>query len=485
MWLNKLKSVKVGKRITLTFTLFSLTILSIIILVSTISVQAYLKGHEKKEFIRLNRQVIEACFQEHTLNIKNKPLTEETLRILKEDTTVNYSIQDNQGYQYANNTHYEAFFRNVSVLKKIKDNTVIFKSAKDINQTEIPVSTIEQDDIRYYYTHCILKLNDGYMLDLQLAKNVQINYSFIFYMTISGILSFLCGLILIGVFAAFVSNRVMLPFHKIADTSNDLQLPTALKTEWTPEQTDGDTRAMIIALNEMVNRLNKAYTKQTQLLSDVSHELRIPLTIVQGYLDIIQSFGAEDEQLMEESLDAIAWEVENMKQLIEKLLLLQKIENRTLKFKPEKVCISELVQKTADELQMIAPQHQVQAVLSQQPVYAKTDPNLLTQALRALGDNSIKYTPENGHIRLILVADKHYVYISIEDNGIGISAKNQRNVFERFYRVDTSRSREVKGSGLGLSIVKAIIERMKGQIAIKSGEGKGTTITIRLKKYKD
>jgi signal transduction histidine kinase len=144
--------------------------------------------------------------------------------------------------------------------------------------------------------------------------------------------------------------------------------------------------------------LDDAFEEQKRFVSDVSHELRIPITIIQGYVDIIQTWGKNDEKLMNESLDAISAETLNMKELVEKLLLLQKLGSGNYNFDLQKIDINRMLEKAVFETNLIAPQHIVVNELSDLSAFVLADRSLLAQSIRSIIDNSIKYTRTKGDV---------------------------------------------------------------------------------------
>ena len=243
------------------------------------------------------------------------------------------------------------------------------------------------------------------------------------------------------------------------------------------DESHKELKELAQAINLMLNRISASYQSQIRFVSDASHELRTPISVIQGYVNLLDRWGKNDEKALQESIDAIKSETENMKTLVEHLLFLARGDNDTLQLHLEKFDISELVEEIVREAKMIDTAHDFQMQL-QHPVMLIADRQLMKQAIRILLDNSIKFTPDNESIVLKVMESDNQVKISVQDNGIGIPPEDLPHIFDRFYRSDESRARKTGGSGLGLSIAKWIIERHLGQFEVISRVDIGTRTTI-------
>ena len=222
-----------------------------------------------------------------------------------------------------------------------------------------------------------------------------------------------------------------------------------------------------------------AQERMTRFVSDASHELRTPLTVILGYSDMLSRWGREDKDILAEGITAIRSEAENMQQLIEKLLFLARADQKRQAVHKEAVLLSEILADTMEKMQMVTSSHEVVLDRNDEAVVS-ADPVLLRQLFRVFLENSRKYTPAGGHIRAssILAEDGKSVMVTLSDDGIGIAPEHQAHIFERFYRVDSSRTKETGGSGLGLSIARWIAEQHDIRIVVKSAEGQGTSISL-------
>lgn len=234
------------------------------------------------------------------------------------------------------------------------------------------------------------------------------------------------------------------------------------------------------AINNMLTRIDEAYRAQVRFVSDASHELRTPIAVIQGYANLLDRWGKNNQETMQEAIDAIKGESSSMKDLIEQLLFLARGDNETLQLYPEDFSASEMLEEIIKETIMINPTHTLQLKMQSDVFLKNADRQLIKQALRILIDNSIKYTPQNSEIAISLSREDGTARICVQDNGIGIDPESLPHIFDRFYRSDESRARKTGGSGLGLSIMKWIIDRHGGSIEVVSRKGIGTKTSILL-----
>lgn len=243
------------------------------------------------------------------------------------------------------------------------------------------------------------------------------------------------------------------------------------------DNSQDELKDLASAINEMLNRINASYQSQVRFVSDASHELRTPISVIQGYVNLLDRWGKKDEKTLQESIDAIKSETQNMKELVEQLLFLARGDNETIQLHREDFDACEVVEEIARETQMIDPNHSFDVDLKES-AYINADKQLIKQAIRILVDNSIKFTPKGGQITLKVAVKDDSAHITVQDTGIGIAPENLSKIFDRFYRSDESRARKTGGSGLGLSIAKWIIERHGAHFEILSRVDIGTRISI-------
>ena len=242
-----------------------------------------------------------------------------------------------------------------------------------------------------------------------------------------------------------------------------------------------ELRGLAEAINGLLERIDEAYRSQKRFVSDASHELRTPIAVIQGYANLLDRWGKTDEKTLQESIDAIKNEAAGMKDLVEQLLFLARGDNETMAVELSVFDLHVLAEEVWQETRMIDVSHEF--VFTGKPgLTIEADRGLMKQAVRILVDNSIKYTPAREKITLRVDGDIQQVYLTVQDNGIGIVPEDLPYIFDRFYRSDESRARKTGGAGLGLSIAKWIAHRHGGHLEVMSRKDFGTRISLVLPK---
>ncbi len=237
----------------------------------------------------------------------------------------------------------------------------------------------------------------------------------------------------------------------------------------------------VIAVIQDITEHVKLDNMQKELVADVSHELKTPITSIMGYADTLLE-GEYDKETEKKFLNVIATEARRMAKLVTDLLTLSRYDNNKKNVQKESFDLGDLVKKCQDKLaiEIKKKNHKVNCFVTADvpPVYA--DKYDIERVVLNILTNSIKYTPDGGEIKIYVGFVYNDAYIKIFDNGIGIPEEDLSRIFERFYRVDKARTREMGGTGLGLSIAKEILDKNGGSIDIKSVVGQGTEVVIRI-----
>jgi len=226
-----------------------------------------------------------------------------------------------------------------------------------------------------------------------------------------------------------------------------------------------------------MDRIETAYNKQNQFVSDASHELRTPISVIQGYTRMLERWGKDDPEVLAEAIEAIGKETDNMKELVEKLLFIARNDKDTLALNKEKFSLSDMMEELIKETRMVNRQHIIEDSI-EKDIEIIGDRNLIKQAMRIFTDNAQKYTEPGKKIEIGLKKEENRAIMSVKDSGCGIDSKDIHNIFDRFYRADQSRDRNKGGHGLGLSIARIIILRHGGKIHVKSKLGEGSTFSV-------
>ncbi|MDO5040523.1 MAG: ATP-binding protein [Peptoniphilus sp.] len=238
----------------------------------------------------------------------------------------------------------------------------------------------------------------------------------------------------------------------------------------------------IIVVLQDITKEHALETMRKEFVANVSHELKTPITSIKSYTETLLDSGNFTEQ-DRKFLDVINKENNRMSSIVTDLLQLSDIDYKSYAFKYEPIDTYDAISSVLESLELFIKEkkHRIKLDVDMDIKDIFADRNSLDRILINIISNAVKYTDDRGRIRISATSDEAYVKISVEDNGIGIPQKDMDRIFERFYRVEKSRSREMGGTGLGLAIAKELTELMKGSLKLSSRYGEGTTVTIRLR----
>ncbi|MCE5047342.1 HAMP domain-containing sensor histidine kinase [Staphylococcus equorum] len=302
--------------------------------------------------------------------------------------------------------------------------------------------------------------------------NTLVN-SLYFIALIFGIIATFITAIVSYFFSSQITKPLILMSNKMQQIRRDgFQEKVELNTNY--EETDN----LIVTFNEMMFQLEESFNQQRQFVEDASHELRTPLQIIQGHLNLIQRWGKKDAAILEESLDISLEEMMRITKLVEELLLLTKDNNNSRDGEIENVDINQEITSRIKSLKQLHQDYKFEFEAFPKPLNIKINRYQLEQILIIFIDNAMKYDQHNKHIHIQTNLRNKQISIEITDHGVGIPKEDIEFIFDRFYRVDKSRSRKLGGNGLGLSIAKKIIELNHGTIQVESEIGKYTTFKI-------
>ncbi|MCC2548410.1 cell wall metabolism sensor histidine kinase WalK [Hymenobacter sp. BT175] len=234
-----------------------------------------------------------------------------------------------------------------------------------------------------------------------------------------------------------------------------------------------------------IDELKRLQALRREFLADVSHELKTPIFAAQGFLHTVLDGDVDDEQVRERFLQKTAVSLDTLNALVQDLVTISQLEKGVVRMRRQTFDLAALVTEIFEQLELKAAQRDVKLQLfpprlpeEGMPVLA--DRNRIRQVLVNLIDNAIKYGREQGHVTVTLTEGSKAVRVAVRDDGEGIAKEHQSRIFERFYRIDKSRSRDSGGSGLGLAISKHIVEAHKSTIRVRSEVGQGTVLEFKL-----
>lgn len=294
------------------------------------------------------------------------------------------------------------------------------------------------------------------------------------------------GLLLLSIIAVFVlilgyilSAYLMKPFQKITQSIEDITEGYLDETMSVPDYLE--TELITDAFNKLLLRVRTLDESRQEFVSNVSHELKTPLTSMKVLADSLNGQENVPIELYQEFMQDITEEIDRENKIITDLLSLVKMDKKVADLNIDVVNINELLELVLKRLRPIGAKAEVELIMdSFRPVAAQIDETKLTLAFSNLVENAIKYNNPGGWVRVSLNADNKYFYVTVADSGIGIPEDALGQVFERFYRVDKSHSREIGGTGLGLAITRSAIVMHRGAIKVHSVENEGTTFSVRI-----
>jgi two-component system phosphate regulon sensor histidine kinase PhoR len=242
-----------------------------------------------------------------------------------------------------------------------------------------------------------------------------------------------------------------------------------------------DDSGVVLVLYDITN-MRRLERIRTDFVANVSHELKTPLTSIQGYVETLLNGAIHDDKYNTRFLEKTHVQVNRLTLLVADLLSLARIESTSFRAESEPVDLRELIMESAAYRHdpLAAKQLDLDLDLPDEPLLIEGESEGLRQIIDNLLDNAMNYTPEKGRVSVRLRSEGYDCVLRIEDTGIGIPEDALGRIFERFYRVDKGRSREVGGTGLGLSIVRNIVHRMRGTVTVESEMGVGTVFTVTL-----
>lgn len=370
-----------------------------------------------------------------------------------------------------------------------------FRIIKDTYIMDENKTSVSKDIIRCYKGENITKYNskDDYIEIVLSLTNEDKQTVGVMYVTFSTkdvkyamdsiqekmfLIQVILGFIIL-LFAFFWSRHLVKPFDKIENSfdkvsygyfDNKLALDGYTETE-----------KIAAAYNDMLDKMKKLDESRQEFVSNVSHELKTPITSIKVLADSLMMQEDVPNEIYKEFFGDIVMEIDRENEIITDLLTLVRLDKKNNSLNITSVNINELVELILKRLRPIAARNNIELVLeSFRPILAEVDEMKITSAITNLVENAIKYNVMDGWVRVTLNADHKYFYVKVADSGIGIPEESQERVFERFYRVDKTRARETGGTGLGLAITRNIILLHNGAIKVYSKEGEGTTFTVRI-----
>lgn len=279
--------------------------------------------------------------------------------------------------------------------------------------------------------------------------------------------------------ALILSSVLTKPFGRVTKAINEVKAGYSNDPISVPDL--AETVHIVDAFNQLLERMKILDDSRQEFVSNVSHELKTPLTSMKVLADALLMQDGAPEELYKEFLGDIVSEIDRENQIITDLLALVKLDKKAKELSISQVDINELTELILKRLRPIARKRDIELVYeSLRPVVAEVDEVKMTLIMSNLVDNAIKYNNEHGWVKVVVDADHQYFTFEVSDSGMGIPEESLARIYERFYRVDKSHSREIGGTGLGLAITKDAVLAHRGFITVTSKEGEGTCFTVKM-----
>lgn len=316
--------------------------------------------------------------------------------------------------------------------------------------------------------------DDGQIVTLQISKHLmalkETMHTLFFVLMIASIFMLLPIIIAGNILGRFLLR----PIHTLIQTMQ----ANSQRAEWKKIEVQSSSKdelhQMELTFNEMIDHLKENYQRQEQFVSDASHEMNTPISIVKSYAQLLKRRGKERPELFDEAVEAIDSEADRMQLLVEQMLLLAKNQVETKRENIEVIGLCEAVRK-----QFVgAYEREIMIITSEQRIIVHGNEDQLKQVIYILLDNALKYSDKK--VELNISRHDNQALIKVNDFGAGIASEDLERIFDRFYRIDKARSRETGGTGLGLSIAKTIVNAHGGLLSVSSQLDIGTTFTITL-----
>ena len=279
----------------------------------------------------------------------------------------------------------------------------------------------------------------------------------------------------------YITKKAFNPVNNIVKTANDIsaQKDISKRIEIAPDSKEDELHHLSVTLNKMLDKIENLIKQEKQFTSDASHELRTPISVILAQGEYLLDIAKDEKE--RELAQTIVDKSKQVSKLVSRLLLLARIDQNRQKFNKEKVDIGVIIDVAVDSMKELAAQKDI-LLFSNVPegTIVDADESLLISAITNLISNGIKYGNESGHVSVSASKVGAKTEIIVADNGVGISEEHIDKIWTRFYRVDDVRNDEYGSSGLGLAMVKSIIELHGGEITVKSNLGRGTEFRIML-----
>ena len=458
--MKKLKNLSLKSKWTLTVGVTIFISYALISIVLYIALQTWLINNEEKNAIR--------TIDDMTSFFEAQGSTVTIQRLQNNNALMKAILSQEQTVRIFNTDGIEVM--------RINDVTPVAEFPKD---EEDYVSTIinEQtiDGTRAFVVHKIVQIGPFQGI-MQLIHPLTTFQSMMNYIVTTIFIVGLGALLFSVSISYYLANVLIKPLVQLRDAM-DLVRDRGFKAQ--PEfhyRADDEIGDLLNMYRNLMNELEISFTKQQQFVADASHELRTPIQVIEGHLSLVKRWGKNDPEVLEESLDTSLVEIARMKKMIEELLQLARREEVDDLARAD---IEKVYNQVQCELQQLYPAVVFETSVIGQKRNAMITEHALAQIFRNILSNGIRYNSTEPKLQMTVCYSEHSITVTIEDNGVGISQQHLPHIFDRFYRVDESRTNAIDGTGLGLSITKMLALKYQIEINVKSVLQKGTVFILK------
>ncbi|MGI8501351.1 MAG: sensor histidine kinase [Hassallia sp.] len=351
--------------------------------------------------------------------------------------------------------------------------------------TEMPAKPqVHKVSQRYFVLYCnSLRVQGKVLGNLFVVEDITYEQTMFQAMLWNLSIASVLAIMMISVAIAFYIKRSLQPLRELSQMTEVISAEDLPEAHLYLDNAPSEVKELAQTFNMMLSRLSQSWEQERQFVSNVSHELRTPLTIVYGYLQSVLRRQNNLTEIQREALETAASEAERTIRLLQDLLDLARADSGYLHFRIEPCVLNDLVA----EVVTMAEKYSDRPIIIEsknESLEVKADYNRLKQVLINLIDNAVKYSQPDTTVIVKLYQQEESAIIQVRDKGYGIPLQHQSRIFERFYRVDEARTSSTGGCGLGLSIVKTLVEGMDGSVTVRSRLSEGSVFTITLPAYR-
>ena len=321
---------------------------------------------------------------------------------------------------------------------------------------------------------------DGDVYSVKLFKASLDNIFYVKYIAMRLLYIDIVGFLFAGLIGIYISHTMLKPVRKIRETAERISVED-LSQRIEISGPDDDLKELSITFNSMIDRLERSFEQQSRFVSDASHELRTPISVIKGYANLINRWGKDDPEILQEAVNNILEETDHMSVMIKNLLFLARSDQHRAHIQKQPMSLNDAVRDLAKDLSVTDEKINIITDICDKDMVIDGDPDLIKQMLWIYTENAVKYSGQEKTITYRVFSEGQYACVSVKDNGCGINKEDLPHIFERFYRVDKSRNKNIPGTGLGLSIAKWIIDVHSGSVEVNSVVGQGTEFISKFK----